>query len=392
MRGHIRRRGANSWEIKYDAGRAGGERKTIYRSFKGTRREAQAELARLLASVADGGHVEPSKLTVGAFVRSRLEQWRASGAVTPATAQRYEQLIEGQIVPHLGGRLLQKLNTRDIEAWHVTLMARGRRGRNGRPDGEGGISARTIGHAHKVLSKALSEGMRHGFLLRNVCTLERPPKVAAEEMEILTPQQVEELPALLHGHALEAPALLALNTGLRRGEILALSWGDIDLEAEAEVIHVRRSLEETKAGLRFKAPKSKAGTRDVTLPAIAVDVLQAHYKRELERRLQLGQGRPGAEDLVFPAWDGSPQSPNMFGVAWGRLAKELDLGVTFHALRHTHASWLIHLGLDVVTISKRLGHSSPAVTLQIYAHLFERDDRKAAAAINAALGRAGVTP
>jgi integrase len=115
--------------------------------------------------------------------------------------------------------------------------------------------------------------------------------------------------------------------------------------------------------------------------------LVAHRKRELERRLQLGQGRPGDKDLVFPAWDGSPWQPNVFGAAWSKLTQELGIKVSFHGLRHTHASQLIDHGVDVVTISKRLGHSSPAITLQVYAHMFHKDDSKAAAAINAALGR-----
>jgi integrase len=205
----------------------------------------------------------------------------------------------------------------------------------------------------------------------------------AEAMQILTPRQLDELPSLLHGHTLEALAPVALYTGLRRGELLALPWGNVDLDAE--VIQVRKSLEETKAGLRFKPPKSKAGTRDITLPAIVTDVLHAHRKRELERRLMLRQGKLGDDDLVFPNWDGSPQWPNMLSSAWSKLSYQIGLGVSFHALRHTHASYLIDHGVDVVTIAHRLGHSSPAITLQIYAHLFRKDDRKAAAAINAAM-------
>jgi integrase len=210
--------------------------------------------------------------------------------------------------------------------------------------------------------------------------LSRHP-VFADEPGLLSGQ-----PTLLHGHALEAPALISLHTGMRRGELLALKWRNIDLEDE--VIRVRESLEQTRAGLRFKEPKSKAGNRDITLPALAVDILQAHRKRELERRLMTGQGRLGDNDLVFPAWDGTPWAPNSFGSTWSKLSRELGLGVSFHALRHTHASFLLDLGnVDVVTISKRLGHSSPAVTLSIYAHLIRQDDRKAANAINAALGR-----
>jgi integrase len=381
MRGHIRRRG-RSWELKYDV-RTDGLRRTVYRAFKGTRREAQAELARLLAQVADGGHVEPSKLTVAEHVRARFEQWQASGAISPKTAEGYAGLIERHIVPYLGNKLLQKINTRDVEAWHSTLLTSGRKGRYGRPDGQAGVSTRTIGHAHRVLSKALREGMRHELVLKNVAAIQRAPKVTTDKMVILTPERVAELPARLDGHALAAPAVVALFTGMRRGEILALRWGNVDVAGK--VIRVRESLEATKAGLRFKPPKSKAGVRDVTLPAIVVETLQAHRKTLLERRLMLGQGKLADADLVFPAWDGSPQHPDAFGSMWIKLATQLGLGVSFHGLRHTHASQLIDAGVDVVTIARRLGHSSPAITLNVYAHLFRKDDGKAAA-IDAALG------
>jgi integrase len=385
-RGHIRRSGQSSWELKFDVPQDGGRRKTVFKSFKGSKRQAQVELARLLARVADGAHTDPSRLTLAEYIEERFALWQADGTISPGTAQRYRQMIDNQIVPHIGSKLLQKFSTRDIEGWHGILLTRGRKGRNGRPNGQSGISARTIAHCHRIVAKALREAMRHGLVVKNVCTLQRPPKVIAEEMQILTPERVREFENLLHGHMLEVPALVALFTGMRRGEVLALDWGNVDLDNE--IIHVRRSLEETKAGLRFKGPKSKAGIRDIKLPAILVDALQAHRKRELERRFALGQGKLTDNALVFPNFDGSPQSPNCFGAAWSKLQAELGLKVSFHGLRHTHASQLIHEGVDVVMISKRLGHSSPAITLQIYAHLFPEDDSKAAAAINAALGRA----
>jgi Phage integrase, N-terminal SAM-like domain len=146
MSGHIRRRGRNSFELKYDIDSDGGGRRTVYRSFKGTRREAMAELNRLLAQVADGGHVDPSRLTVGQHVMARFAHWKASGVISPKTAERYLQLINRQLLPYLGGKLLQKFSTRDIEAWHSTLMVTGRMGRYGEPDGARGVSPCTIGH------------------------------------------------------------------------------------------------------------------------------------------------------------------------------------------------------------------------------------------------------
>jgi integrase len=379
VRGHLRRRSAGSWEIKYDIDREEGDRHTVYRSFKGTRREAAAELARLLARVADGAHTEPNKLTVGQYVRSRIEQWVTAGVIGPKTSERYRGLAEMQIIPHLGNKLLQRLTPRDVEWWHTALQSAGRH------DGKGGsVSARTIGHAHRVLSKALRDAVKHELVVRSATSVQPPPKVAAEEIHILSAAQVAELPALLDGHPYAAPTLVALFTGVRRGELLALRWGNVDLDAK--IIRVRESLEETKGGLRFKPPKSKAGIRDITLPGVVVGALHSQRKLLLERRLVLGQGKLTDTDLVFPAWDGSPQHPNSFSSIWVRVLKAHGVKVSLHALRHTHASQLIAAGVDVVTISKRLGHASANVTLSVYAHLFAGDDSKAADAIDAALG------
>jgi integrase len=376
--GHIRRRGARSWELKYDAPRNDGRRQIRYRSFKGTRRQAEAELARLLAQVADGRHVNPSRLTVAEFVGERLALRRSTGTISPKTAQTYRTLLDYQITPVLGGKLIQKLTTRDIEDWHATLQG------SGRQDGKGGLSPRTVQHAHRLLGKALREAMRHDLLLRNVTTLQRTPRVPRRPMRILTAEQIRALPARLQGHPLEALALVALFSGMRRGELLALNWSNVDLEAG--VIRVRMSLEETRTGLRIKPPKSRAGVRAVTLPAIAVDVLRQHRRRLLEHRLQLGLGKLEDDALVFPRWDGSLQSPDGVSAAWANAARKLGLAVSFHELRHTHASWLINTKVDITTIAHRLGHSSPAITLAVYAHMFTQDDSKAAAAIDAALG------
>jgi integrase len=170
---------------------------------------------------------------------------------------------------------------------------------------------------------------------------------------------------------------------MRLGEILALRWNRVDLDRK--VIQVREALEHTKAhGIRFKPPKSKAGRRDITLPDALVEALRMHRRAQLELRLQLGAGRMPEDALLFADLDGNPPSPGSYSSAWADFAKAIDAPeVTFHALRHTHASALIDAGVDIVTISRRLGHAKPDITLRVYAHLFQKDDSKAAAAINA---------
>jgi integrase len=201
---------------------------------------------------------------------------------------------------------------------------------------------------------------------------------------------VRDVPDLLdnlRGKRLYVQAVLALTTGMRLGEILALKEHRAHLDRG--VVEVREALEETKAkGIVFKTPKSKAGRRDITLPDIAIEALREHRKQLLELRMKLGLGKLPDDALLFANLDGGPLRPSAISSDWGELAERIGMPeITFHALRHTHASQLIANGVDIVTISKRLGHAKPSVTLAIYAHMFTSDDSKAAAAIDAALKR-----
>ena len=172
---------------------------------------------------------------------------------------------------------------------------------------------------------------------------------------------------------------------MRRGEMLALRWRDVDLDA-AE-LQVQQSLEETNSGLRFKAPKTKFGRRTISLPASIVKELRAHRVTQNEERLALGLGKDAPEALVFRRADGSPMLPDSVSSEWRRAVVALKLPkVSLHALRHTHASQLIASGMDVLTISRRLGHGAPSITLDVYSHLFKPTDRGAAAIFDKAFG------
>lgn len=374
MKGHLQQRGKNSFRLKFDAGRDGetGKRKTQFVTFRGTKRQAQTRLAELIAAVAQEKFVEPSKVTVAEYVRKRVDQWESSKQISARTAQRYRQLVENQIVPHIGAKMIQKLTANDIERWHSTLRT------SGRVRGKGDLSARTIGHAHKVLSKALRNAIRFDVITKNVATLESPPKVEGDEMEI-----VRDVPALierLHGHRLQAFGLIGLLTGMRLGEVLALRWGRVDLDRK--VIEVREALEQTKAhGIRFKPPKSKAGNRDISMPDILVIALRDYRRGRQEANLKAGEGKLPDDGLLFGGLDGKPRAPSSASRSWSE-----SMGIGYHALRHTHVSQLIDADVDIATIGRRLGHATPAITLAIYAHMFKKTDAKAAAAINLALG------
>jgi integrase len=170
---------------------------------------------------------------------------------------------------------------------------------------------------------------------------------------------------------------------MRRGELLALRWQDVDLDGFH--VKVERSLEHTKAlGYRFKTPKTKHSRRTISVPDSTVDMLRDHRRQQLELRMALGMGKPEPDALVFCRHDGRPLPPNHLTYRWRRAVGGKWV---FHALRHTHASALIAAGQDVVKVSRRLGHSSPTITLRTYAHLFEAGpDRAAADAIDKVLG------
>ena len=374
MSGHVRQRGKKGqWYAVIDVS-DGGKRKRRWHKLDGCKgeREAGKRCAQLIAQRMDGTYVDRSKMTAVEFVKERIDQWEAATTISARTAQRYRQLAENQIAPHLGSKPLQKLARLDVEAWHTALR-------------QGGLAARTIGHAHRVLGKALRDAEKDNLVIKNVCKLERAPKVTDEEMVIV--RDVAALLVKLRHWRLGPVAMVALFTGMRLSEVLALRWNCVDLDAK--VIRVREALEQTKAhGIRFKAPKSEAGRREITLPDILVDALREHRKSALEFRMQVGAGKLPDDALVFATMDGGPLSPNAISAAWADFADSIGMPkVTFHALRHSHASQLIDEGVDIVTISKRLGHAKPDITLRIYAHLFRKDDGKAAAAINAALRR-----
>jgi integrase len=263
------------------------------------------------------------------------------------------------------------------------------------------LSPLTVTRAHRVLRAGLARAVRLEIVARNVAGVVSPPQVDQQEVEILTPDQVgevlEKLRAGLHAaglrgvpgepHALYAVAVLAIATGMRRGELLALAWSHVDLDAGE--VHVMRSLEQTAAGLRFKPPKNDR-TRTLRLPQSAVSALQEHRLRQLELRMKLGLGKPERNALVFCRYDGEPIPPDDLSRDWRRTCALLKLPVvTFHSLRHMHGSAPIAGGMDVVKVSKRLGHANPTTTLRVYSHLLNPDDSEAAAMIEHTLRTAG---
>jgi integrase len=369
MSGHLQRRGKNSWRLKFDIGRdpLTNKRRIRYVTLRGTKRDAEKELIRLIAECNAGVSIDPSKTTVSDY----LAGWHSGYAVvhvTPKTAERYKQLIKNQIAPHIGQLQLQKLQPAHLQGLYAKLL-------------RVGLAPRTVGHVHRLLRKAIGHAGTMDMVQRNVATLVKPPKADDAEITILTEEQIAKLLAYVKGRTLYPILTLGLATGARRGELLALRIKDFN--PEKGTIRIERSLEQTKGQLRFKVPKTRHGKRTIAIPPPVVTELKANIMKVQERRLLLGMGRAGRDDLLFPTWNGQVRSPHWltqkFALAMAALKIE---GVTLHSLRHTHASQLIASGMDVLTISRRLGHGSAAITLRVYGHLIEGKDAQAAEVMN----------
>lgn len=376
MRGNITRRGKSSWRLKFDMGRdpVTGKRKTRYVTVRGKRQDAERELTKRLNAVHDGTDVEPSKLTVREYVADWLGN---ETGLSPKTLERYKQLAEQQVYPHLGNRVMQKLKPSEVQVWHGVLAKSG--GKNGRP-----LSPQTVVHAHRVLHKALQRALAAEIIWRNVASAVSPPSVPDDEIQILAPDQLNLVASKLeHVFPMRTISATLLGTGMRRGELCALHWRDIDLDGA--MVSITKSVEETRDGLRIKATKTKRGKRTISLPQSTVEELRTYRRRELEQRLALGLGRLEPGNLVFHD-NGELLSPDRLSNDWRAAVNAHGLpSVRLHALRHTHASILISAGLDVLSISRRLGHSTPTTTLTVYGHLFRDKNETSAAAFEAAL-------
>jgi integrase len=279
MSGHIRRRGKASWGLKFDVPGANGARETRYASVKGTKREAAARLTELLSAAARGTMLDPSKESLGQFM-DRWDSW-ASTNLAGKTLERYRGLIAHQIKPQLGATPIQKLQPIHLTEAYARLLREG--GVRGRP-----LSARSVGHVHRLLHRALGHAVTWGVISQNPAAAVSPPRVHAEEISIIREDEARIVLKALRGRLLYTIATLALATGARRGELLALRYQDIDLDAGK--IQIERSLEQTKSGLAFKSPKTRHARRTITIPASVVAELRAHRLAHQKQWLSLGGG------------------------------------------------------------------------------------------------------
>lgn len=381
MRGHIRRRGSRSWAVVIDIGRdRSGKRRQQWHSVKGLKEDAENKLIELLRSLRTGEYVEPSKLTV----EELLKQWLrdvAKASTSGKTYERYAEIVDTHLIPALGHHRLAKLQPLHIQEFYAEAL------RSGRRDGRGGLSRRSVVHLHRVLHLALRQAVRWQLLARNPAEAVDPPRPRPREMRVLDEDQMGQLLRLAVGTPFYVAVLLAVTTGMRRGEILALTWADIDFKAGNLV--VTKSLEQTRAGLTIKAPKTAKGRRTIPLPGLAINALRRQKVQQAKQRLVLGSPDDGTPHAVCPALNGGYLQPDALSRQFRAFIKASGLQcIRFHDLRHTHATQLLRQGVHPKVVSERLGHAGITITLDTYSHVVPGLQEDAARRLDSVLRRA----
>lgn len=355
----------------------------VRKMVTGPTRAAVVKRMRELRDAADEGR-QPARadLTVSRFLTEWLDDV-LPGTVAASTEQQYRDVVRLYVIPHLGRKRLRTLQARDVARMLRELDDEGR-------------SANTRRLARSVLRRALRWAEAEGIVARNVAALANGVKVGRSEGRTLTPDQARQLLAHLEGDRLEAAYTVALSLGLRRGELLALTWDDLTLDATPPRLTVHRTLSRVKGpGLVLSDTKTAGSRRTVHLPSPVVAALRAHRARQAEERLVAGPEwteRPLGADLVFRTPWGTPTDPDNFRNHCYRVTEEAGIGRwSPHEMRHSAASLLIAQGVPLKLVSETLGHASIRITSDVYGHLLDDAGAVAADAMTEALWGASPT-
>jgi integrase len=360
-----------SWLVTYDVGHDPVTGKRQQRRFTcRTRKEAEEELAGRLRDLRMSGYLEPSREPTAAYLARWLESARTT--LRPNTAGRYELVVRSYLVPNFGEVPLGKLNAAHIQAALTELANRG-------------LAPGTVGNAYRVLRRALFQAVRWKLIAQNPCNLVDVPRVPRTELHVWNRDQIR---AFLEGTSdtpLAALWRLALLTGMRRGELLALHWADVDFAKGS--LSVNRTLTRSADDKWIEGePKTKSSRRRIALPGSCTGMLRSHRTAQLERRLKAGSVWNDT-DIVFDRGDGLAIHPAFLRTTFDRETKRLGLPrLRVHDLRHSAATFMLSQGDHPKVVQERLGHANISMTMDLYSHVSMDLQRASADRLDEALG------
>ncbi len=370
--GSISKRKDGRWQgsvlLGYDPETGKEKRKYFYGR---TRQEVQQEINKIAVKIQAGTYREPAKITVAEWFTTWLDDYMRL-SLRPTTWDSYGYQVNGHIIPALGHLKLSELQTAHIQRLYNEKL------KGGRLDGKpGGLTPKSVRFIHTVIHSCLEQAKKEGMIPINPAGAVRLPKLRQEEIRYLDREEITEFLDVARDSKHFAAFFLALNTGMRRGEILGLRWRDVDLD-EGQLTVNQGLVRVSGEGLVFQEPKTKLSNRVISLSPMVSRVLREHKKRQNEFRLLAGGAYNKDLDLVFANELGEPICPRAFTRVFERLVKRAGLDVSFHDLRHTFATIALEQGVSVKTVQETLGHHSAAFTMDVYAGATDRMKREAA--------------
>jgi integrase len=350
--GSISRRKDGRWEAKYTAHTADGpKRRALYGK---TRKEAADKLAKALADRVSGYTFDTENMSVGEY----LDRWlndSGRGSVRLSTYERHEQIVRLHLKPALGRVKLTKLTPAHVQGLYRDKL-------------DSRLTPATVQKIHTVLHKALAQALKWNMIPHNVADAVKAPRPAPEEMHPLSPDEARKLIEAVRGDKLEALYVLAVHTGMRQGELLALKWEDVELNEG--VIRIKRTLVRSGGRIAVGEPKTKGSRRPVHLTGTAVEALRGHLERQLDDIERLGDLYHD-HGLVFTSGVGTLINPsNLHRRSFAPLLQRARLPqIRFHDLRHTCATLLLSRNVHPKYVQELLGHATVAITLDTYSHM-----------------------
>lgn len=378
--GSVTQRADGRWMVRVDLGRGTDGRRRRKTAYAPTQAEAIKLLKKLAGRAADGQLLTTTTPTVAIFLNewyeTNADDWR------PSTRRCYRGAVDLYLVPAFGTLRLEQLTPAIVQRW--LLQHKTEHG-----------ARRRIALAHAVLRSALSDARRLQLVTINAAELVKVPRPpASRAIAALTVDQAAAFLAVASTHRLGALFSVALACGLRLGEATGLKWDDVDLETGE--VRVRQQLQRVGKTLVLQELKTEKSRRTLMLPAVSLEALKAHRRRQLEERLKAG-GDWTDTGLVFTTYArrgmgrkiGAALEPRRILRTLHLLLDRADPKlpkIRFHDLRHSAASLLIAAGVELVEVSQLLGHSQVRVTADLYAHLQKQTAARAATHMDAVLG------
>ena len=362
--GSIRKRKDGRWEGRYTAGIDPETGKQIFKNVLGkTQTEVKEKLKQALSESQKLDFTKQGKYTVAQW----MEEWFENVCklkVRPSSHQTYRGYIDNHIDPNIGKIQLEKLRTMDLQKLYRRLMNQGRVERIEAKYQPKGLSAKTVRNIHQVISSAMDFAVAQKIIMENPCHAVALPKVEHREMHTIPADQLQAFLNEAKASGVYEMYYIELATGLRRGELLGLKWGDIDLAAG--IIRVHRQIARINGEIVEAPLKTKNSYRVVSISPQAVEVL-----REQKCKTK--------DEYIFPSPNGGPISPDSVNNMLKRVLERAGIPkVRFHDLRHTFATLALQNGVDIKTVSGMLGHFSAGFTLDTYAHVTTAAQKEAA--------------